>query len=88
MSSGGPGFDQTEWSGLLKGAQDGRLKLNVDAGALRKLVDACQAFVADILGLIESSGRDFAVLEWVYDNKRDGSHGLARPTVTTLKSMG
>ncbi|WP_156095161.1 hypothetical protein, partial [Nocardia lijiangensis] len=62
--------------------------LNVDAGALRKLVDACQAFVADILGLIESSGRDFVVLEWVYDNKKDGSHGKVRPTVTTLSSMG
>ncbi|MEV6391272.1 hypothetical protein [Nocardia xishanensis] len=86
MSSGGPGFDQTEWSGLLKGARDGRLKLlNVDAGALRKLVDACQVFVADILGLVESSGRDFAVLEWTYDNS--GKQGKARPTVTTLSSM-
>ncbi|WP_159080168.1 hypothetical protein [Nocardia suismassiliense] len=93
MTSGGPGLDQTEWSGLLKGAQGGKLKLlKVDAGALRKIVSACEAFAADIKGLIDFLLREdsFPKFSWVYDNKAAGAHSnaaLAESRVTTLYSM-
>ncbi|WP_194837770.1 hypothetical protein [Nocardia sp. XZ_19_369] len=89
MTSGGPGFDQTEWSGLLKGAQDGKLKLlKVDGGGLGKLVSAAEGFAADIKGFIDLvSGEHFAKFVWTIDNKKDLSVGSAAQRVTTLDSM-
>ncbi|MFI9403278.1 hypothetical protein [Nocardia sp. NPDC052316] len=89
MTSGGPGFDQTEWSGLLKGAQDGKLKLlKVDGGGLGKLVSACEGFAADIKGFVDLVvGERFAKFVWTIDNKKDLSVGSAAQRVTTLDSM-
>ncbi|PXX61695.1 hypothetical protein DFR70_108253, partial [Nocardia tenerifensis] len=86
MTSGGPGFDQTEWSGLLKGARDGRLRLlNVDGVGLRKIVSACEVFVADIMGFVDAVGKHFPATVWTFDNKP--SQPAARQVVTTLSSM-
>ncbi|WP_135235248.1 hypothetical protein [Nocardia sp. CS682] len=89
MTSGGPGFDQTEWSGLLKGAQDGKLKLlKVDSGGLGKLVSAAEGFAADIKGFIDLVlGEYFAKFVWTIDNKKDFSVDSAAQRVTTLDSM-
>ncbi|MFI9403281.1 hypothetical protein [Nocardia sp. NPDC052316] len=89
MTSGGPGFDQTEWSGLLKGAQDGKLKLlKVDGGGLGKLVSAAEGFAADIKGFIDLVlGEHFGKFVWTIDNKKDFSVDSAAQRVTTLDSM-
>ncbi|MFI9504691.1 hypothetical protein [Nocardia sp. NPDC052566] len=92
MASGGPGLDQTDWSGLLKGARDGKLTLGVDVAKLKVLIDACEVFVADISGLVNAAGSDrFPKTEWVYDNRAADAPATAREVVparvTTLGSM-
>ncbi|QIS02294.1 hypothetical protein F5X71_08125 [Nocardia brasiliensis] len=92
MASGGPGFDQTEWSGLLRGARDGKLRMvHVDSGRLGELTSACEDFLADVQGFIDASlSVNFSKFSWTHDNKdpADGTpQPKARHVVTTLSSM-
>ncbi|WP_054811301.1 hypothetical protein [Nocardia arizonensis] len=85
-----PESDQTVWSGLLKGAQNGKLKLlNVDLAEFKKLITACESFVADIIGLSTATGQNFPPTIWTHDNSGEKLEKGGNPTktVTTLESM-
>ncbi|MFE9790095.1 hypothetical protein ACFYO7_32490, partial [Nocardia salmonicida] len=86
--AGATGSDQTGWTGLLKNAEQGNLRLiNVDGATLGKLTSGCEDMVIDTMGLIKAiEALDWGpVLDWTYCNQP--AWPAARTHTTTLGSM-
>ncbi|MEU2258682.1 hypothetical protein ABZ540_36645, partial [Nocardia xishanensis] len=63
--------------------------MNVDLAEFKKLITACESFVADIIGLSTATGQNFPPTIWTYDNSGEKLEKGGNPTktVTTLESM-